>query len=66
LNQIPWFFVVLLLTGMLIPPVKNYNIVPSTFAFTGILLAIALFHYPASIRKAITKARVWGWPSWRA
>jgi len=28
-----------------ITPVKNYNIVPSTFAFTGILLAIALFQY---------------------
>ena len=28
-----------------ITPVKNYNIVPSTFAFTGILLAIALFKY---------------------
>jgi PAS domain S-box-containing protein len=28
-----------------ITPVKNYNIVPSTFALTGILLAIALFQY---------------------
>jgi hypothetical protein len=28
-----------------ITPVKNYNIVPRTFAFTGILLAIALFQY---------------------
>ena len=28
-----------------ITPVKNYNIVPNTFAFTGIILAIALFKY---------------------
>ncbi|MDQ1261276.1 MAG: Methanosis regulatory histidine kinase FilI [Euryarchaeota archaeon] len=41
--QIPVIADILFLFG--ITPVKNYNIVPSTFAFTGILLAIALFQY---------------------
>ena len=40
---IPVIFDILFTLG--ISPVQGYNIVPSTFAFTGVLLAIALFEY---------------------
>ena len=45
--MIPWFFIILLLIGMVTRIGLGLYIVPSTFAFTftGILLAIALFKY---------------------
>lgn len=51
-RQALFFFIAVLIPAIAdilflfgITPVKNYNIVPSTFAFTAVLLAIALFQY---------------------